>query len=184
MAKIDLLEKKSLTNQAQIKELNQEEHKVLQFSLKEDIQELKRQITDFNNQKYFLNDIIAQHKEINTNLNNEVAAVKDEFQLMVALILLILITYPYSNNDSTFLLQVSEIYNDYVRLVSHEYAFNETFTRKREQYLMLYEERNTLQLLYHQSLYFQSANNKMLKKIIQSVTSNRKQIEKEIKLLG
>lgn len=81
-------------------------------------------------------------------------------------------------------MQVSDIYNDYVRLVSHEYAFNETLTRKREQYLMSCEERNTLQLIYHQSLYFQSTSNKMLKKIIQSVTSNRKQIEKEIKLLG
>ena len=163
--------------------MKQEEHKVLQFSLNEDIQELKRQITDFNNKKYFLNDIIVQHKEINTILNDEVATVKDEFQLMVALIY-ILIICPYSNNNSTFLIQVSDIYNDYVRLVSHEYTFNETFTRKREQYLMLCEERNTLQLLYHQSLYFQSTNNKMLKKIIQSVTSNRKQIEKEIKLLG
>ncbi len=71
-----------------------------------------------------------------------------------------------------------------MRLVSHEYVFNETLTRKREQYLMLCEERNNLQLLYHQSLYFQSTNNKMLKKVISSVTSNRKQIEKEIKLLG
>lgn len=73
--------------------MKQEEHKVLQFSLKEDIQELKRQITDFNNKKYFLQDIIAQHKDINTILNDEVAAVKDEFQLMVTLILLISITF-------------------------------------------------------------------------------------------
>lgn len=83
LAKIDALEMKSLNNQSQIKELKQKEQQLLQFSLQEDINVLKRQIIDFNNKKYFLLDSISQHKEINNLLKDEIAVVRDEFQMMV-----------------------------------------------------------------------------------------------------
>ena len=84
VAKINLLELKSLTNQDQIKELRQKELQLLKFSLKQDIAHLKKYITVFNSKKYFLHDSISQHKEINNLLHDEVAVVKDEFQQMVS----------------------------------------------------------------------------------------------------
>ena len=85
LAKIDALEMKSFNNQSQIKELKQKEQQLLQFSLQEDINVLKRQIINLNNKKYFLLDSISQHKEINSLLKDEIAVVRDEFQMMVYL---------------------------------------------------------------------------------------------------
>ena len=85
MGKIDLLEEKSFTNQVRIRELKQEEQKLLQFSLRDDIEELKTQRACLNNEKYFLNDIFTQFKEINDLLNDEMVVVKDEFHRMVPL---------------------------------------------------------------------------------------------------
>lgn len=83
VAKIDLLEKQILIDQALIKGLKREEQQLLQFSLRDDTQKLKKNIVDFNNRKYFLTENIESHKEINNLLHDEIALVKDGFQVMV-----------------------------------------------------------------------------------------------------